>query len=154
MSAITSRCPATPIEDVTVDTSMCLIMYSKLQSRTASKTPINPIINQKLVYTRGHTHARDIILPSLQVFLVVSFLQIFLLKSCIHSSSLHDCLSHSRRKSESFQRFRECCQPLSSAQRHTKRLNKARAGQATQFPHAQFPRPYKRGGSVGGFRGG
>jgi hypothetical protein len=45
--------PSNGREDVTVDTSMCVIVKCKEQSRAVSKSPINPVISPKPV--NSHT---------------------------------------------------------------------------------------------------
>jgi head-tail adaptor len=48
--------PATASEDITVDTRVHVTVNCKVQSRTVSKSPINPVLNQNLSVVTLHTH--------------------------------------------------------------------------------------------------
>jgi hypothetical protein len=53
MSAIGSRYRAMDSEDVTMDTSVWVIVNCKVWSCAVSKSPVNPVINPKSVYSHA-----------------------------------------------------------------------------------------------------
>jgi hypothetical protein len=56
MFAIGSCYQARASEDVTVDTSVCLIVNCKVWSCAVRKSPINPINNSKPIYSHARAH--------------------------------------------------------------------------------------------------